>query len=74
LISDLDARNEFDGFSLIDQCEFFLVQYHEVLGSLVGPWAQRVALFFNVITVGAVAVVQIIACARYELQIRSLKL
>ncbi len=74
LISDLDARNKFDGFSQIDQCEFFLVQYHEVLGSLVGPWAQRAALFFNVITVGAVAVVQIIACARYELQIRSLKL
>ncbi|KAH8940573.1 hypothetical protein BDL97_15G096000 [Sphagnum fallax] len=40
-----------------------VIQYHEVLGSLVGPWAQRAALFFNVITVGAVAVVQIIACA-----------
>ncbi len=43
------------------------VQYHEVLGSLVGLWAQRVALFFNIVTVGAVAVVQIIACARYRL-------
>jgi hypothetical protein len=38
------------------------VQYHEVLGSLVGLWAQRVALFFNIVTV-----VQIIACARYRL-------
>jgi auxin influx carrier (AUX1 LAX family) len=40
-----------------------VIQYHEVLGSLVGLWAQRVALFFNIVTVGAVAVVQIIACA-----------
>ncbi|CAK9224979.1 unnamed protein product [Sphagnum jensenii] len=40
-----------------------IIQYHEVLGSLVGMWAQRVSLFFNIITVGAISVVQIIACA-----------
>ncbi len=62
------------GFLRLINVNFFLFQYHEVLGSLVGPWAQKAALFFNVITVGAVAVVQIIACARYELQIKSLKL
>jgi auxin influx carrier (AUX1 LAX family) len=42
---------------------FLTLQYHEVLGSLVGMWAQRVSLFFNIITVGAISVVQIIACA-----------
>ena len=39
-------------------------QYHEVLGSLVGNWAKRASLFFNIVTVGALSVVQIIACAR----------
>ncbi|KAG0613864.1 hypothetical protein M758_6G134900 [Ceratodon purpureus] len=40
-----------------------VIQYHEVLGSLVGNWAKRASLFFNIVTVGALSVVQIIACA-----------
>ena len=41
-----------------------VIQYHELLGGLVGKWAQNVSLFFNIATVGCVAVVQITACAR----------
>lgn len=40
-----------------------VIQYHELLGGLVGPWAMRISLFFNIVTVGAVATIQIIACA-----------
>ncbi|CAM6085736.1 unnamed protein product [Calypogeia fissa] len=40
-----------------------VIQYHEVIGSLVGPWARRVVLFFNIMTMGSVATVQIVACA-----------
>lgn len=40
-----------------------VIQYHEVMGGLVGPWLRRLSLFFNITTMGAVAVVQIIACA-----------
>lgn len=42
-----------------------VIQYHEMLGGLVGKWAMCISLFFNIITLGAVAVVQIIACARF---------
>lgn len=40
-----------------------IVQYHEVIGGLVGPWGERAALFFNVVSLVGLAVVQIIACA-----------
>lgn len=40
-----------------------VIQYHEVMGYLVGSWLKKVALFFNIVTMGSVAVVQIIACA-----------
>ncbi|CAM6085899.1 unnamed protein product [Calypogeia fissa] len=40
-----------------------VIQYHEVIGALVGPWARRIVLFFNIMTMGSVATVQIIACA-----------
>ncbi|KAJ7526716.1 hypothetical protein O6H91_16G019600 [Diphasiastrum complanatum] len=40
-----------------------VIQYHEVLGYLVGSWAKYISLFFNIMCMGAVAVVQIIACA-----------
>ncbi|CAM6092009.1 unnamed protein product [Calypogeia fissa] len=40
-----------------------VIQYHEVVGALVGPWARRIVLFFNIMTMGSVATVQIIACA-----------
>lgn len=40
-----------------------VIQYHELLGALVGKWAMRISLFFNIVTVGAVATIQIIACA-----------
>ncbi|KAL0034791.1 hypothetical protein WJX77_007387 [Trebouxia sp. C0004] len=40
-----------------------IIQYHEVIGGLVGPWGERAALFFNVVSLLGLAVVQIIACA-----------
>lgn len=40
-----------------------VIQYHEVMGELVGPWLRKLCLFFNITTMAAVAVVQIIACA-----------
>lgn len=40
-----------------------VIQYHEVMGYLVAPWLKRVSLCFNIVTMGSVAVVQIIACA-----------
>ncbi|GLJ38158.1 hypothetical protein SUGI_0776840 [Cryptomeria japonica] len=40
-----------------------VIQYHEVMGHLVGKWLGKVSLFFNVVTMGCVATVQIIACA-----------
>lgn len=53
------ARKEKEGVDF----KRHVIQYHELLGALVGPWAMRISLFFNVVTVGAVSVVQIIACA-----------
>lgn len=38
------------------------IQYHEVMGFLIGPWLQHVTLFFNIVSVGAIAAIQIIAC------------
>lgn len=40
-----------------------IIQYHEVIGGLIGPWGERAALFFNVVSLVGLAVVQIIACA-----------
>lgn len=40
-----------------------VIQYHEVIQSLVGRRARNVVLFFNIMTMGSVATVQIIACA-----------
>lgn len=40
-----------------------IVQYHEVIGGLIGPWGEQAALFFNVVSLVGLAVVQIIACA-----------
>ncbi|KAH9309619.1 hypothetical protein KI387_037530, partial [Taxus chinensis] len=40
-----------------------VIQYHEVMGYLVGNWLKKASLFFNIVTMGCVAVVQIIACA-----------
>ncbi|CAM6091757.1 unnamed protein product [Calypogeia fissa] len=40
-----------------------VIQYHEVIANLVAPWARYIVLFFNIMTVGSVATVQIIACA-----------
>lgn len=40
-----------------------IIQYHEVIGSLMGSWGERAALFFNVVSLLGLAVVQIIACA-----------
>ncbi|KAL3158265.1 Lymphocyte transmembrane adapter 1, variant 3 [Trebouxia sp. C0009 RCD-2024] len=40
-----------------------IIQYHEVIGGLIGPWGERAALFFNVVSLLGLAVVQIIACA-----------
>lgn len=40
-----------------------VIQYHEIMGDLVGPWLRTLSLSFNITTMGAVAVVQIIACA-----------
>ena len=53
--------------SLLNKFDFHLcfLQYHEVMGYLVGSWLKKAALFFNVVTMGSVAVVQIIACVRY---------
>ena len=41
----------------------YIIQYHEVIGGLIGPWGERAALFFNVVSLVGLAVVQIIACA-----------
>lgn len=40
-----------------------IVQYHEVIGGLIGPWGEQAALFFNVVSLVGLTVVQIIACA-----------
>jgi auxin influx carrier (AUX1 LAX family) len=53
------ARKEKEGVDF----KRHVIQYHELLGGLVGPWAMRISLFFNIVTVGAVATIQIIACA-----------
>lgn len=39
-----------------------IIQYHEVMGDLVGPWLRNVSLCFNIATMAAVATLQIIAC------------
>lgn len=44
-------------------CSDHIIQYHEVIGGLIGPWGERAALFFNVVSLLGLAVVQIIACA-----------
>lgn len=54
------ARKEKEGVDF----RHHVIQYHELLGALVGKWAMIISIFFNIITVGAVAVIQIIACAR----------
>ena len=40
-----------------------IIQYHEVIGGLAGRWGEMAALFFNVVSLLGLAVVQIIACA-----------
>ena len=47
----------------VNFCRDHVIQYHEVIGGLVGPWGERAALFFNVVSLLGLAVVQIIACA-----------
>lgn len=46
-----------------NSCRGHIIQYHEVIGGLIGPWGERAALFFNVVSLLGLAVVQIIACA-----------
>ena len=46
-----------------DACRDHIIQYHEVIGGLVGHWGETAALFFNVVSLLGLAVVQIIACA-----------
>lgn len=53
------GRKEKDGVSFKNH----IIQYHEVMGYLVAPWLKGACLFFNIVTMGTVAVVQIIACA-----------
>lgn len=48
---------------LLEVCRDHIIQYHEVIGGLIGPWGERAALFFNVVSLLGLAVVQIIACA-----------
>uniref|UniRef100_A0A0C9RQK5 TSA: Wollemia nobilis Ref_Wollemi_Transcript_23155_1695 transcribed RNA sequence n=1 Tax=Wollemia nobilis TaxID=56998 RepID=A0A0C9RQK5_9CONI len=59
LYMEYRARKEKEGSNF----KKHVIQYHEVMGYLVGPWLRRASLFFNIITMGSVAVVQIIACA-----------
>eukprot|EP01018_Ginkgo_biloba_P029518 Gb_22661 [translate_table: standard] len=59
LYMEYRARKEREGANF----KKHVIQYHEVMGYLVGPWLRRTSLFFNIVTMGSVAVVQIIACA-----------
>lgn len=48
---------------VINSCRDHIIQYHEVIRGLIGPWGERAALFFNIVSLLGLAVVQIIACA-----------
>lgn len=41
-----------------------VIQYHEIAGSLVGPWARWAVVVFNLLSLGGLTVVQVRGCGK----------